>query len=311
MTNATKTLSLIFASVIVLLLLQIFLGGSGESEIFQGDLVESEASQVTRITIDHPADTAFIELTKNNGVWQVQAENETFAADSQKIKTALRELQNMEVEALLTRYPEKHMRYRVDSTGTTITLYQDNRELDQIIAGSSQFPGSSGDIYVRTPGDNQVFSVNGLRRSSIQNNFNYWRDLTVWSIPEESITEIRFTYPADSSFTIQRENETWLAGADSLDEQKTSSLSNMLADIEAAGFPPPEEADLSASEPLYAIEIQLDNGETKSLHFFPFEDAEPAPFYKVTASGYPYTFTLAQRTWDQSVLRSREDYLKE
>ena len=311
MTNATKTLSLVFVSAIVLLLLQVFLGGSGESEIFQGDLVESEASQVNRITIDHPADTSFVELTKNNGVWQVQAENETFAADSQKIKTALSELQNMEVEALLTRDPEKHARYRVDSTGTIITLYQDDQELDQIIASSSQFPGSSGDIYVRLSRETPIFSVNGLRRSSIQSNFNYWRDLTVWSVPERSITEIRFNYPADSSFTMRRENEMWLAGTDSLDERKTLTLSNMLADIEVAGFPPPKEADLSTSEPLYTIEIQLDNGDTKALHFFPFESAEPAPFYKVTASGYPYTFTLAQRTWDQSVLLSREDYLDE
>lgn len=310
MTNATKTLSLIFASTVILLLLQTFFGGTGESEIFQGDLVGVEASQVNRITIDHPADTAFVELIKNNGAWQVQTQNETFSADSQKIKTALRELQNMEVEALVTRDPAKHTRYRVDSTSATITLYQDDQQLDQIIASSSQLPGSSGEIYVRLAGNDQVFSVNGLRRSSIQTNFNYWRDLTVWNVPERSITEIRFTYPADSSFTIRKENETWMAGADSLDQQKASTLSSMLADLEAAGYPP-DEIDDSVSDPLYTIEFLLENGDSETLNFYRFIEAEPAPFYLATANGYPYTFTLAKRTWDQAVLLSREDYLQE
>ncbi|MDZ7717870.1 MAG: DUF4340 domain-containing protein [Balneolaceae bacterium] len=310
MTNATKTLSLIFAFALVLLLLQVFLSGSGESEIFKGDLVETEASQVNRITIDHPADTAFVELSKSNGAWQIRANNETFEADSQKIKTALREFQNMEVEALVTRDPAKHTRYRVDSTSATITLYRDDQQLDQLIASSSQFPGSSGDIYVRLTGDNQVFLVNGLRRSSIQSNFNYWRDLTVWNVPERSITEIRFTYPADSSFTIRRENETWFAGSDSLDKQKTSTLSNMLANLEAAGFPD-EGANHFMPEAQYTVEFLLDNGETKSLAFFPAVDSKPGPFYKVSASGYPYAFFLAKRTWNQAVLTGRDDYLKE
>jgi hypothetical protein len=308
MTNATKTLSLIFAAVVILLLLQIFLGGGGESEIFQGDLVSAEASEVNRITINHPADTSFVEISKNNGVWQVQANNETFAADSQKIKTALRELQNMEVEALVTRDPAKHTRYRVDSTSATITFYQDDQQLDQIIASSSQLPGSSGDIFVRVAGDDQVFLVNGLRRSSIQTNFNYWRDLTVWNVPERAITEIRFTYPADSSFTIHRENETWMAGTDSLDQQKASTLSNMLAKLEAIGYPP-DDVDDTISNPMYSIEFLLENGESNTLNFYRFIEAEPAPFYLVTASGYPYKFTLAKRTWDQAVLMSREDYL--
>lgn len=310
MTNATKTLSLIFISSVLLLLMQIFIGGSGESEIFQGDLVSAEASQVNRITIDHPADTSFVEITKNNGQWQVQANNETFAADSQKIKTALRELQNMEVEALITRDPAKHTRYRVDSTSATITLYRDDHQLDQIIASSSQLPGSSGDIYVRVARDDQVFLVNGLRRSSIQTNFNYWRDLTVWNVPERSITEIRFTYPADSSFSIQRENQIWVAESDSLDQQKASTLANMLANLEAAGYPP-DEIDASISDPMYSIEFLTEDRDSKTLNFYRFVEAEPAPFYLATASDYPYTFTLAKRTWDQAVLMSRKDYLSD
>lgn len=310
MTNATKTLSVIFAISVGFLLLQLLLSGSGESDIFRGDLVSTDPSQVNRITLNNPADTSFVELIKNNGRWQVHAENEIFEADSQKIKMALRELQNMEVEALVTRDPNKHSRYRVDNTGNIITLYNDDEELDQVIANSSQLPGSSGDIYVRIPGENQVFSVDGLNRSSIQSNFNYWRDLTVWNVPSESITEIRFTYPADSSFTMQRENETWLAETDSLDSQKTLTLVNMLANLDAAGYPP-DETDNTLSDPQYRIEFLLDNGESKTLNFYRFIEAEPAPFYLVTASGYPYTFTLAKRTWDQSVLLTREEYLQE
>lgn len=310
MTNATKTLSVIFIFSVALLLLQILFGGSSESEIFQGNLVETDISQVNRVTINHPADTAFVELVKSDRAWQVQADNETFTADSQKIKTALHELRNMEIEALVTRDPEKHTRYRVDSTATTITLYRDEQMLDEVIASTSQFPGSSGDMYVRIPGNNQVFSVSGLRRSSIQSDFNYWRDLTVWDVPEESITEIRFNYPADSSFTIHKENDSWLAGTDSLDEQKTSTLTNMLADLEAGGFPD-KNANHFVSKPRYTIEFSFESGETKSLDFFPAVESKPGPFYKITASGYPYSFFLAKRTWDQSVLRSREDYLKE
>lgn len=310
MTNATKTLSLIFSIAVVLLLLQLFIGGAEESEIFRGDLVSTTPSQVNRITFNQHTDTSFVELEKIDGTWEVHANNETFVADSQKIKVALREWNSMEVEALVTRDPTKHTRYRVDSTGSLITLYDGDQQLDQVIVSSSQVPGSPGDIYVRIPGDDRVFTVNGLNRSSIETNFNYWRDLTVWRVPERSITEIRFNYPADSSFTIQRVNEIWMAEADSLDQQKASTVSNMLARLRAAGYPP-EEIDDSVSDPMYSIEFLLENGESKTLNFYRFIDAEPAPFYLSTASGYPYTFTLAKRTWDQAVLLSRDDYLLE
>lgn len=310
MTNATKTLSLIFAISLGLLLLQLLLGSGGQSEIFRDRLVEADPAEVNRFTLEHPPDTSFVELLKTNGTWQVQANNETFEADSQKIETALQELTEMQVEALVTRDPEKHSRYRVDSTGTFITLFEDDSQSGQLIVSSAQAPGGSGDIYVRVPGDDRVFSVSGLRRSSIQSNYNNWRDLTVWNLPADSITEIRFQYPADSSFTMRKENGSWLAGADTLDEQKTSTLTNMLADLDVSGYPP-EEMEQIDSEPTYTIDFSLNDGETKTLAFYRFVDAEPAPLYKVRASGYPYTFTLAKRTWDQSVLRSREEFLRE
>lgn len=311
MTNATKTLSLIFAFAVVLLLLQVFAGGSEESEIFQGDLVSTAPSQVNRITFNQPTDTSFVEIEKVDGLWKVHANNETFEADSQKIKAALREWNTMEVEALLTRDPSKHSRYRVDSTGTLITLYDGDQQLDQVIVSSSQNPANPSDIYVRVPGDDRVFTVEGLNRSSIEANFNYWRDLTVWRVPPQSITEIRFQYPADSSFTIQKENGTWMAGTDSLDQQKTSTLASMLGRLRAAGYPP-DEIDASLStDPMYSIEFLLDDGESKTLNFYRFIEAEPAPFYLSTASGYPYTFTLAKRTWDQAVLLSRDEYLQD
>ena len=102
-----------------------------------------------------------------------------------------------------------------------------------------------------------------------------------------------------------------MAGTDSLDQQKTSTLASMLGRLRAAGYPP-DEIDASLStDPMYSIEFLLDDGESKTLNFYRFIEAEPAPFYLSTASGYPYTFTLAKRTWDQAVLLSREDYLKE
>ncbi len=310
MTNATKTLSLIFAFAVVLLLLQMFVGGAEESGIFQGDLVSTNPSQVNRITFNQPTDTSFVEIEKMDGSWKVHANNETFDADSQKIKAALREWNTMEVEALLTRDPSKHTRYRVDTTGTLITLYDGDQQLDQVLVSSAQNPANPSDIYVRVPGDDRVFTVNGLNRSSIEANYNYWRDLTVWRVPPQSITEIRFNYQADSSFTIQQENGVWMAGADSLDQQKASNVSSMLARLQAAGYPP-DEIDASISDPMYSIEFILDDGESKTLNFYRFVEAEPAPFYLATASGYPYTFTLAKRTWDQAVLMSRDDYLQD
>lgn len=84
----------------------------------------------------------------------------------------------------------------------------------------------------------------------------------------------------------------------------------MLARLQAAGYPP-DEIDASISNPMYSIEFLLDDGESKTLNFYRFVEAEPAPFYLSTASGYPYTFTLAKRTWDQAVLLNRNDYLPE
>ena len=313
MSNATKTLASIFIVLGVLTALIDLTSGPTASKALRQELVSVDTSAINKMVIERPtADTSII-LSKKNTQWNIEQgptpDGQTYPAAGDRIRGAMGELNNLDIKAVVTRQEENYPRYKVDSTGTKVTLYKGDSKAASIILGAPQMQSRRQiNSYVRPAGEKEVYTVSGFVSRTFNREWSAWRNKTVWNLNRNSVQHIEFRYPADSSFTITKAGpNSWVAGDDTVAAGSRGTIIDKVSRLEAEGFKNEESVD-AFSDPLYTLRVQLDNGEVKTIKLKP--DSGTSGWYKGIATGYPYVFTLNKNVWDSQVLKSRSSMLK-
>ncbi len=310
MTKATKSLAIIFVVLLALTAAVKWSSGPAASDAFRSSLFEVDTTQVNRMTIESPVNPT-LTFQQNNGQWNVSGEETetTYPADSTSIYRAIEELNGLTINSIATRNPDKYTRYKVDSTGTKISFYNDSDLLNSIFVGAPQKVGQSAvNSYVRLLDEDVVYTVEGFLRRQFSLNLNDWRDKIVWDVDQTNISRVDFLYPADSSFTIQKvgHNE-WVSDGDSLSYTSVSTVLSRLDRLAARGFADSLSTDAFGTEK-YALQIELSSGERRRLRLK--ESPSDASVYLGTHTDFPYVFTVDKNTWDDFVLKPREEFLE-
>lgn len=311
MTNATKTLFIIFISLAVLTALVKWTSGPSSSEAFRSTLVNVDTAQVNKIRIEQPAENRTVILQEENpSEWMVAKDGggKQYEADRDAIRRALSSLTGLNVRAVVTRDPQKFTRYKVDSTGIKVSLFRDGDLLSSIVIGAPQFISQREfNNYVRPANEEAVYSVEGYLESMFNRNFDQWRDKQVWEIDRENITRVDFLLPADSSYSIERVDEQhWISRGDTLSRPQINSLLGRLSSLRAGGFVDSLSTSTFGTE-RYAIQLQLEDGPQRTIRLKP-DDHDDSRFITV-ASDFPYVFTLNRSSWGSTVLKAREELL--
>lgn len=329
MTNATKTLAILFAASLLLAVAVRWGGGSDSSAAFQTQLLAVDTSEVQSVRIER-TNRPSLRFTRSEGSWSVAPSDTsaTFPASAQSVQRMLGTLPSLEVSAVATRQSDKHARYGVDSTGTQVTMLDANDEpLGQLIVGRTQMKQPSGGrqqnpmqrrrrpgtpvTYVRSPDAPDVFSVEQALGSIVNQDVEAWRDKQIWALDQANIQQVEFSYPADSSFTIGRVADTtssaWISEGDTLATSEVTSLLRTVSTPSADGFADGLSPE-ALSNPRYTVHLQLADGSRRSLQFYPTGDDNQ---YHATATDYPYVVELRASRWDRSVLQGRTALLQD
>ena len=336
MTNATKTLAIIFAGTLALALATSWSWSTTSSAAFQEDLLAVDTSAVQAVRIEHPGSPT-VRLEKMEDGWSVVPADTsvTYSANSNAVRQLLGTLPTLQVSAVATRQPDKHPRYGVDSTGTTITMLgADDQELGQLLVGRTQIrrrqsggqrqnpmqrrrrPGTPV-TYVRTPDRPDVYSVEQSLRPLTNRSLEDWRDKQIWALDRSRIQRIDVRYPADSSFTIRRAvrsdtsaaPDAWVSDGDTLSRSDVSSMIETLSAPEADGFAERRTPE-ALGEPLYTIRLHLSQQESGSTRTLRLRPDSAGGHYLATADDYPYVAELQTSRWDRSVLQGRTAFLR-
>lgn len=332
MTNATKTLALVFAGSLVLALATSWQWDSASSAAFQEEVLPVDTSAVHTVRVASP-DRPALRLTRTTDGWVVSSADTaaTYPASPDAVGELLRSVPGLSVEAVATRRPAKYPRYGVDSTGTTVTLLDASGErLGALVLGRTQFRdavgGGSGRgplqrrgrtgttiSYVRPPEQPDVYAVEASLRSFSAWDLTDWRDKRLWSVSRAQVQQIDFDYPADSSFAIRRgaapdtaaSAAAWVSAGDTLSQRRVSPLLRTLtaprADTFADALSPSDLQDAP-----YTLRLHLADGSLRTLRLSP---APTGSFYRAAADGYPYVVELRDGAWDDSVLQGRSTFL--
>ncbi len=314
MSNATKTLALAFVGSLALVGLVTWTGGSPASEAFRGTVIALDTADVAALVVQDPDEEAPVRLARAEGGWTVGRgeEGPRYPAEAASVRRALEALGALRASAVVTRQPEKHARFAVDSTGTTVTALDDDGDvLARLVVGRVSFASQQPRTYVRPADDPSVFEVEGMLASRLNRDLEAWREKRVWTLDRAALTRIDFAYPADSAFSIERAvgEAAWVSEGDTLQAGVVGQLVDELAALDAAGFA--EDLDPEAfGTARYTLRLHLDGGEARELRLRP-ADGEEDTRYLVAASGYPYVFEVRKRTWDNRVLKARSALLRE
>ncbi len=328
MTNATKTLALIFAGTVALALATSWSWSTTSSAAFQEELLAVDTSAVQAVRIER-SQASSVRLERTSDGWAVAPSDTsaTYPASAQSVTQLLSTLPALQVSAVATRQPDKHPRYGVDSTGTTITMLgADDEHLGQLIVGRTQIrrPQSGRQTqnplqrqqrrgtpitYVRSPDKPDVYSIEQSLRSLTSRSVEDWRDTQIWAVDRSQVQRIDFRYPADSSFTVERVSpsdttagpDAWVSAGDTLSRNDISSMLRTLSSPQADGFVE-NMASENFGEALYTVRLQLTDGSRRTLRLRPTSAGEQ---YRATAEGFPYVVELQKSRWDRSVLKGR------
>lgn len=331
MTNATKTLAIIFAGSLLLAFAVSWGGGASSSAAFQKELlsVDTSAVQAVRVERQNGPD---VRLARTSDGWSVGSldTTATYPASAQAVRELFDLLPELEVIAVATRQSEKHPRYGVDSTGTVLTMLgTDDTKLGQLIVGRTHMQQRSGPsprqapfqqgagssvTYVRDPDAPDVYSVEQPIRSLTDRAIDDWREKQLWSVDRSQIQRIDFAFPADSSFTMERvsdadtasapSSDAWVSAGDTL-STRVSSLLRTLSSPEAQGFVD-DMRPADFGEALYQVRLHLADGTEKAIRLRPDEEGDQ---YIAVVDDYPYVVELPMEEWNNSVLQGRSELL--
>lgn len=227
--------TLLLLGVLVVLGLAAFLlmqrpGEQSVSESTSPVLFEIDSVAVDRIEVRTPS-TAVV-LEKQGAEWML-IEPLRYRADQTAVTSFVHQIRNIRSKAVVSTNPEKQSVFQVDSSGTTVKVFERGAERASMIVG--KMGPSYLDVYLRIPPSNEVLLVDAALSSLTNKQVRDWRDRTILALPKEGIKEIKFQY-GDTTFTLTLRDSVWLVGGQKTEEWVVNSLIGALASFQADEF---------------------------------------------------------------------------
>jgi Domain of unknown function (DUF4340) len=259
---STKSLIIIFAVLLVLVVAFVFLQPHHGESTFKSQLVDLDTSQVTSISI-YPIATKHkeVNLYKSGNQWYVKLkDNRTAMIPQEKIKSMYSQLTNMRTVGVAAQGESHWNEFKVDSNATQVKVYDGNKIAANLFLGKFAFTQPRSMMtYVRVADDNNVYEIDGMPSFIFNHDQNYFRNETLVSGGYTSWDTISFHYHADSSFQIVKVNNKWMMGNKPTDSAGTVSYLRYLSNLRNTEFVDNFDQNILA-KPLYSVDVKSGNG---------------------------------------------------
>jgi len=237
---STKTLIILF-SVLLLIVVAFLLYDSQHGErSFRSEIISIDTSKVTSINI-YPKQNnhKLVKIFKDGNYWKVNLDNnKTADVPHQKVENIFRELLNIKPLSVAALGKNKWKEFQVDDTsGTKIKIFENgNNTLDLTIGKFAFQRPKSIFTYVRVGDDENVYKINGMPGFTLNQDVNYFRDGRIVNDNFSNWSKLNFTYPADSSFVLEKKNKNWMADNRVVDSAEVSNYLRTLSNLANQNF---------------------------------------------------------------------------
>ncbi len=246
-------------AVLVLIFLALeFTGNQSRSSSFRETLVEIDTLQVTKVIIAKGTGDPF-EISRSGNGWEIKlSENKVVPAVKSSVKNSLSTLQTIKPSRLVANQKEKWAEYQVDTAGTRVQIFEDNKEALDLVIGRFGVQGQrSFYTYVRLSADSEVYAAADFMGISFGSEPSSYRFKELLRLVKDSVNQFSFDYPEDSSFTMTKSVAgPWVIEGVQSDSASTQTFINSVRFLSGTDFVD----DISRSAlgpPIYSVLIAM------------------------------------------------------
>lgn len=256
--NKNKLLLIVFAVLLAIYFGNKFLGSENERN-FKNILVELDTASVSKVVIKGKSNQSDVTFTKENGNWKVSNSAITDNADMNNVRGILASMVSLKPQRLVANSPEKWAQYEVtDSLGARVEYYEGDKKLTDIMVGKFSFnqAARTAATFVRLTDEDEVYTVDGFLSSTFDQEFNNYRDKTFLETVPENLTSLNYTYPGDSSYSLNNIGDQWQVNGLQADSANVQKYINGLRKINQREF---IDNYTAPSQPDYSLVLNGDN----------------------------------------------------
>jgi hypothetical protein len=268
---------------IILIIFVVLLAAVGANELikasrgersFRKDIVEMDANDIRKLVIiPKNAGNRNVEVFQQDTLWKLKVEDKLFAADQEMIKGIIDELAAMTPERLVANKREAWAEYDItDSLGVRLSVFGKGKDEVRLTLGRFSYNQATRkpSTFVRVNNEKEIYAVEGYLGMTFNREINNLRDKNLFRGNQNDLTQIRFTYPADSSFTLTKQDNKWLADGLPVDSASMAGYLNAVSYLIGSEF---RDDFIVASAPVETWKVEISGLNMKPVEIKGYTDS--------------------------------------
>ncbi|MFA5817073.1 MAG: DUF4340 domain-containing protein [Bacteroidales bacterium] len=268
---------------VLLIVFAVLLVAAGANELikslkgertFRKDIIEFQANDIKKISIfPKNSGNRNVDVFLEDTVWKLKFDGKMFAADQEMIKGIVDELANMTPERLVANKRELWKDYDItDSLGVKVVIYGQKNGKTEITLGRFSYNQATRkpSTYVRVNNEKDVYAVEGYLSMTFNREINSLRDKNIFRVNQNDLTQIIFNYPADSSFTLTKQDNRWSLNGVPVDSTRMAGYLTTVSYLTGADF---RDDFIPASVTAESYKITLNGLNMKPVEIKAYRDA--------------------------------------
>ena len=241
---------------------------------FRKDIIEYQANDIKKISIfPKNAGNRNVDLYLEDTVWKLKVDGKLFATDQEMIKGIIDELANMTPERLVATNRDSWKEYEItDSVGVKVIVYGPKNDKTEITLGRFSYNQATRkpSTFVRVNNDKEVYAAEGYLSMTFNREINSLRDKNIFRGNQNDLTQISFNYPADSSYTLNRQDGKWLMNGGAVDSTRMAGYLTTVCYLIGNGF---RDDFIPASVTSEPLKIIMTGNNMKPIEIKAYRDA--------------------------------------
>lgn len=279
-----------------------------ESNLRQ-QLVQLDTAAITQLRVRPASGGEEISLQREGVNWKVTQGSKSAFADRSAVNAALSSLSALKPLRMVSRKKDKWNDFQVGDGGTQVAVYEADRQESNLHIGKTNFvqnqQGGFGGAYtyVRVGDEDEVYAIDGFLESSFNRTYSDWRNKNFLRVSRDAVSKITFTYPADSSFVLEKKDSVWvvngqpaaIAPVDTyLGHLAFKNLNNFADDFQPTGAAP------------VTIKVEARGGPLETIEGWPLPNGQ----WAFRSTQQPVIFTSEGSSAIQDLLRGKTYFMK-
>jgi len=234
-----KILAAVFMVLLAVVIISQLTGPRKSGRTFRSQLVSVKEGDVTAIEVfPRAAEGEKIMLILEDSVWMAESKGKKYLADPSVARSMISELNALKPDRVAASGKDRWKQYQVtDSLATRVRLLKGNNLLEEMYIGKFSY-SQEGRMatYLRLADDNRVYGVDGMIGMTFHRNLNAFRNTKVKQSASSDWVRLTFSYPADSSFVLQKVNDKWMADSMPADSASVAGYLAKIANLTESTF---------------------------------------------------------------------------